>query len=375
MAQIYKKDNGEWAYRVYYRDALGKRHSINDSHFKKKSDAQNAARSIEMKRSQVGISRERELTTFDGYFKRWVNTYKNGRYSESTQYKYLAMQKFIHEYFGNTKLTKITKIEYQKMIDKYSETRVKETVSTLNSAIKASLRDALEQQIIHIDFTRDVIISSEKQSRTIKYFEIDEAYKIRHECLDHASLYAITKYAIALALATGLRYAEVIGLTWKDIDFDNDTIDINKTYDYKKRTGFKPTKTPSSIRNIDVDPVTMKMMKHLKLEQTKLFLKQKYQNKDNLVFMNGHHQVPGDAAANKALDNLQTRLNIKSGNHLSFHALRHTHASILFARGVSLEYVSARLGHSSTLITSQIYVHLLKDKKEEDAKKTVEIFS
>jgi len=168
MAQIYKKDNGEWAYRVYYRDALGKRHSINDSHFKKKSDAQNAARSIEMKRSQVGISRERELTTFDGYFKRWVNTYKNGRYSESTQYKYLAMQKFIHEYFGNTKLTKITKIEYQKMIDKYSETRVKETVSTLNSAIKASLRDALEQQIIHIDFTRDVIISSEKHAKNTK---------------------------------------------------------------------------------------------------------------------------------------------------------------------------------------------------------------
>jgi hypothetical protein len=35
MAQIYKKSNGEWAYRVYYRDALGKRHSINASHLKK----------------------------------------------------------------------------------------------------------------------------------------------------------------------------------------------------------------------------------------------------------------------------------------------------------------------------------------------------
>lgn len=69
MAQIYKKSNGEWAYRVYYRDALGKRHSINASHFKKKSDAQNEARKIEMKKSQVGISRERELITFSNYFK------------------------------------------------------------------------------------------------------------------------------------------------------------------------------------------------------------------------------------------------------------------------------------------------------------------
>lgn len=375
MAQIYKKDNGEWAYRVYYRDSFGKKHSINESHFKKKSDAQNAARTVELKKSQVGISRENEQITFVNYFKKWVKTYKYDRYDQVTQDKYKFIIKFLTGHFGQTKLKSITKFDYQKMLDKYGETHVKTSVSRLNGAIRSSLKDALERQIIHIDFTRDAIITGDKKSKEIKYFEINEAYRIRQYCLNHANIYSITKYEIALALATGMRYGEVCGLTWNDIDFKNNTIDINKTYDYKNKTGFKPTKTPSSVRILDVDPITMKMMKHLKVEQAKIFLKQQYKNKNNMVFINNLHQIPGDAGVNGVLKGIQKKLNIKEDNYLTFHALRHTHASILIARDVSLEYVSARLGHSSTLITSQTYVHLLKDRKEQDAKLAVKIFS
>lgn len=375
MAQIYKTNKGEWAYRVYYRDSFGKKHSINDSHFKKKTDAQNAARAVEMKKSQVGISKENENVTFVSYFKKWVQTYKYGRYDQITQDKYKSIINFLTDHFGQTKLKSITKFDYQKMLDEYAETHVKSSVSRLNGAIRTSLKDALERQIIHIDFTRDAVISSNKKSKNIKYFELDEAYKIRNYCLNHASIHTITRYEIALALATGMRYGEVSGLTWNDIDFKKNTININKTYDYKNRSGFKSTKTPSSVRLLDVDPTTMKLIKHLKIEQAQIFLKQNYKNKNNMVFINAHHQIPSDVAANSALKNLQKKLNIKESNYLTFHALRHTHASILIARDVSLEYVSARLGHSSTLITSQIYVHLLKDRKEQDAKKAVQIFS
>lgn len=375
MAQIYKKDNGEWAYRVYYRDSFGKKHSINDSHFKRKSDAQNAARTVEMKKSQVGISKENENITFVNYFKKWVQTYKYGRYDQVTQNKYKSIINFLTSHFGQTKLKNITKFDYQKMLDTYAQNHVKTSVSRLNGAIRTSLKDALERQIIHIDFTRDAVISSSKKSKDIKYFEIDEAYKIRHYCLTHASIYAITRYEIALALATGMRYGEVSGLTWNDIDFKNNTININKTYDYKYRSGFKPTKTPSSVRLLNVDPTTMKLIKHLKIEQAEIFLKQDYKNKDNMVFRNALHQIPSDVSANSALKSIQKKFNIKDGNYLTFHALRHTHASILIARDVSLEYVSARLGHSSTLITSKTYVHLLKDRKEQDARKAIKIFS
>lgn len=238
MAQIYKKENGEWSYRVFYRDEFGKRHSVNNSHFKKKSDAQNTAREIEMKKTQVGISQQKENITFDDYFKQWIKIYKAGRFSKSTQTKYDLIQRFVHDSFGKTKLKKITKFEYQQALDKYAEKHVKTTVSMVNGAIKASLKDALEQQIIHLDFTRNAILSGEKKPKEIKYFEIDKANEIRQYCLKNSNIYKITRYAIALSMAIGLRYTEVVGLTWNDIDFDNNTIDVNKTYDYKNRTGF-----------------------------------------------------------------------------------------------------------------------------------------
>lgn len=269
-----------------------------------------------MKKSQVGISRERELITFSNYFKNWINIYKRNRYSASTIHKYDDMLKFVQKYFGNTKLKDITKIDYQKMIDEFSKNHVKTTVGMLNGAIRSSLQDALEEQIIHFDFTRNALISSKKKSKQIKYFEIDEAYRIRQYCLHHANMHCISRYSIALSLATGLRYGEVLGLTWKDINFEKNTISVNKTYDYKRRTGFKPTKTPSSVRILDVDPVTMKLMKHLKLEQAQLFLKQRFSNNENMVFINDQHNIPGNVAVNDVIKRIQRDLGIKKGNLL-----------------------------------------------------------
>lgn len=375
MAQIYKKGDGNWAYRVFYKDVNGKRHSINQSHFKKKLDAQNAARATEIKKSQVGLSKENESITFTKYFNNWIKVYKLNRFSHSTQSKYTDISKFINKHFGNIMMKKITKADYQKMLDEYSQDHVKSTVSFLNSTIRSAIKDAIEQKIIFLDFTRNAIVSSKKKSKEIKYFELEEAYKLRNFCLHNSDIFKIVRYEIALSLATGMRYGEIVGLTWSDIDFDNNTIDINKTYDYKNNTGFLPTKTPSSVRKLDVDPVTMKLLKQLRFEQAKLFFKQKYKNKTGFVFINSRHEIPGNGSANKSFKLLQKKLNIKADDPLTFHALRHTHASILIANNVSLEYVSARLGHSNTMITSKTYVHLLKNRKIEDTAKTVKIFS
>jgi len=374
MAQIYKRNNS-WAFRISYSDSTGERHTINRQGFKKKSDAINEARVVEVKKNQVGIFRQNETISLADYFKNWIETYKIGRWYKNTEGKYLAAEKFIRKHFKNTPLKKIKKSDYQKMLDKYAETHVKDSVSLLNSYIRTSIKDALEQQIIYFDFTRNIQIQSKKVSdKKIKYFEIDEADEIRKECLETASMRYITKYEIALAIATGMRYGEVTGLTWKDIDFETNKIDINKTYDYHHRTGFKKTKTVSSNRIIDVDPITMNMLKRLKHEQAELFLKQGYRDDIGLVFNNYAHMVPTDNGANKALKKIQQELKIKKDHELTFHSLRHTHASILIANDVSLEYVAARLGHADTSITSKVYVHLLKDKQATEAKKTVTIF-
>ncbi len=114
--------------------------------------------------------------------------------------------------------------------------------------------------------------------------------------METANLFYVNKFEIALAITTGMRYGEVVGLTWNDIDFKNHTLKINKQYDYQTRSGFKKKKTESSNRIIDVDIKTLDMLKRLKLMQFKLFLNQGYINKHNLVFPNNRHKIPTDNA-------------------------------------------------------------------------------
>ncbi|WP_407647497.1 site-specific integrase [Bombilactobacillus apium] len=82
-----------------------------------------------------------------------------------------------------------------------------------------------------------------------------------------------------------------MGLTWPDIDFNNKTVNINKTYDYITRVGFKPTKTKSSVRSIDIDTKTCELLKELKQIQRKLFFKQGFKNTNQLIFLNNRHYI------------------------------------------------------------------------------------
>ena len=75
---------------------------------------------------------------------------------------------------------------------------------------------------------------------------------------------------------------------------------------------------------------------------------------------------------NDVLKAILKRLNI--GPEITIHGLRHTHASILLYKGVSILYVSERLGHSGIDVTSSTYAHVLKELRERESEQTVNIF-
>lgn len=136
---------------------------------------------------------------------------------------------------------------------------------------------------------------------------------------------SISRLEILFGLLTGCRYGEVAGITWGCVDFINQTVTFNKGYDYKKRTGFTDTKTITSNRTISIPSILTKAHKYLQIQQRSQFLKQGYTNKLQLVFITNRHEVPNDNAVNKVLKKILTEL--KAGNIITFHGLRHTHAS------------------------------------------------
>ena len=163
---------------------------------------------------------------------------------------------------------------------------------------------------------------------------------------------------------TGLRYAEVLGLTVDDIDFKRKLISVNKTWDYKYHTGFKTTKNASSVRTVDVDKSTLGIIKQV--------IRQHRFKSHDRICSDLQGKLPVSATINRYLENLCYQLNIPP---ISFHGLRHTHASILLFKGVNILSVSRRLGHKDVTTTQSVYLHVIKEMEERETKLIMKIMN
>lgn len=164
--------------------------------------------------------------------------------------------------------------------------------------------------------------------------------------------------AIIIAIHTGARYAEIVGLTWDDIDFENSIIDINKTWDYNFSHSFSTTKNKTSIRAIYIDNTLKNYLKTYKIKQKELFLTKGISNKFNLVISQEETYPLYNKSINVYLKNTCIKLDIAK---ITLHSLRHSHTVQLIEAGVDIKYISVRLGHSDISTTLSIYIHISED--------------
>ncbi|HLS22967.1 MAG TPA: tyrosine-type recombinase/integrase [Pseudogracilibacillus sp.] len=97
------------------------------------------------------------------------------------------------------------------------------------------------------------------------------------------------------------------------------------------------------------------------------------ENEFNLLFYepSSKYKVISNSGVNNLLKNTLNQLNLEQ---ISIHGLRHTHASILLYKKVSIEYVSERLGHRDIVTTYKFYSHVIKELRKDDEEKTIKIF-
>ena len=169
---------------------------------------------------------------------------------------------------------------------------------------------------------------------------------------------------IELAIFTGMRRGEIVGLKWTDIDLEKQTLSVKRSI-YKpkgEKSIEKEPKSHSSIRTISIPSCLCETLQEYKDYQGSyaLSLEGAWRNFD-YVFTDEIGNVMNPQTPTKQFSKFLARHNFR---HLKFHCLRHTSATILLANGCDIKTVSARLGHSS-IETTNIYVHLLKevDKK------------
>ncbi|USS87485.1 site-specific integrase [Fructilactobacillus hinvesii] len=297
----------------------------------------------------------RKEQLFWEYFNDWIDDYKDGAVREVTLAKYRISAKHLRHILPDTEVGQLDRRKYQKLINMYAKDHEIQTVKDFHHQIKAAIFDAVDEGLIDVDPTRRIVLKGKRpRKKNIKYLNEFEVRKF----LDQLTLGSEPSidWLILLIAKTGLRFSEGLGVTPDDFDFQNMTLTINKTWDYKSFHGsFQPTKNQASIRTISIDW-------KLGMEMRDLV---KNLPKDEPIF------VPKDKRIfNSTYNAYMKQLCEKAGvNVITMHGLRHTHASLLILHDVSLSSVAERLGHSTVTTTQETYIHILKEQRDKDNSK------
>ena len=176
---------------------------------------------------------------------------------------------------------------------------------------------------------------------------------------------------ITLAITTGLRRGELVGLEWKHIDLDNGTIEVKQSIAMriKGEAIITEPKTKKSKRRISLPDALIEQLKEYYLYARKIRLQMgdMWAGGDHFfVFCNPDgkplHQKPQYLHFRRFLKNNGLR-------HIRFHSLRHTSATLLISQGVLAKIISERLGHASITTTMNVYGHALQSADKEAANK------
>jgi integrase len=170
-----------------------------------------------------------------------------------------------------------------------------------------------------------------------------------------------------LALYTGMRRSELLGLKWTDIDLDLCELSVNRSLHHLHDGSlvFRAPKTARSRRRIALTPSTAIVLREHKEKQTaERLLSGNILSNDSLVFC----QPDGKALLPDTITSAWIRLTRRLGMNIRLHDCRHTHASLMLKQGVHPAIVQQRLGHASIMTTIDTYSHILPGLQEAAAK-------
>lgn len=373
--ESYTLANGEKRYKfqiyVGVDPLTGKEKRTTRSGFKRKKEAELALARIKLEISK-GTFRKVQAETYQDIYDLWIRQYEK-TVEESTFVKTEGIfRNHILPHFGLYKIDKLNVEVCQEHVDRWANKLKKYRI--IKSYAAKVVDFAIKRGYMQINPFKLVDMPKIKKEPLELVKEVDENFYTREQLnkfLDYLKKENKPKvYVLFRLLAySGMRKGEALALNWKDIDFKNDEIRINKAISRGKdnKLYLKTTKT-GSIRTIKMEKETMRTLALWKKQQQKDYLILGFNtlNEEQLVFSNKENEFLQPTKTRKWLVDILKKYNLKP---ITTHGLRHTHCSLLFEAGANIKEVQDRLGHSDIKTTMDIYTHLTQEAKSETIRK------
>lgn len=379
MAYIYKRGK-KWAYRAYAgKDPVTRKDKqVSKSGFLTKKDAQLAAALFERQFHNKEYIEPSKIT-FEEINKDWLKHYESqGAKISSVRARRIALKHMINE-FGQVPIQKITKKAYQDAIDKLANSFSSNYVSSIHTSANMVFEYAKETKLIKEIPSQSIKLP--KKRKTVS--DLEQEDEIKGKFLEKEELeefLTVTKkeglegdlLTFTMLAYTGLRIGELIALKWPDVDLENQTLRVFKTYynptNNKTKYELLPPKTEGSVRTITIDPILIDLLQLHKQEQDKIKAENKpFYVDNNFIFATNDGYPKTIKHLSIRLQRLLKKTSIKK--QITPHSFRHTHTSLLIEANVHIKEIQERLGHSDIKTTMDIYAHMTKNIKKEASKK------
>ena len=316
---------------------------------------------------------------FQTFAEEWFDKYAEKQLKESTVTRYRNLSKRVYIAIGAKRIDKITARDIQLFVENLGERGINETKENSGMSPK-SIRCYVSFISTILDYAMklDMIASNPCSRVTLpplvqkerEIFTIDEASQFLELLQSEEWPY---RMFFTLAVYSGMRKGELLGLEWKDISFENRTIHIcrNSQYTNRKGTYTDTPKTSRSNRVLKMPESVMDMLRQYRDWQSEEFAQIGDQWEDHdRVFTQWNGKPMSPHSPLKWLIRFCEKNGLK---RINIHSLRHLNATLLINSGADIRTTSAALGHSNTTTTLNIYAHTFEEAQAKASEAVADI--
>jgi integrase len=348
----------KWYYRYDVIDpATGKRKQKEVGGFRTKAEAEEVAKRIQYE-LQTGSYVEPAQTTVEEFLLDFVNNALKNEVAPNTYEQRLAyVENHIAPRIGKIKLTDLKPAHIQKFYNELREQFTPGHVQNIGNLLTKALKQAERWDLIKRNPAALVKKPATSRKNTkMKVWTVEEQKKFLDYVKSESDFYYML---FLLALTSGMRKGEILGLQWDDVDTKQGIVSVKRTAVWAQRNLYLKDmpKTESSIRSIQIPEQTSKALKRWQLACPA--------NPLNLVFPSP--KTNGILYPNSLDKAFQKSVRNAGVPMISFHGLRHTFATTLLANNVNPKVVQEMLGHATIKTTMDTYSHVLPNMQRSAA--------
>jgi len=310
--------------------------------------------------------------TVGEYLERWLADYAKPNVAAKTFERYEGIiRRHLIPNLGGYPISKLQPLHVQEYysralqngrLDKRPGNLSPTTILHHHRVLKEALGQAVKWQIVPRN-PADAVEPprpARNEMRVLTAEQIDRLLEAARETYLHTP--------IMLAVATGMRRGEVLALRWQDVDLDAGTISVCRSLEQTKAgLSFKEPKTARSRRVVVLPGFAVEALRKHRVEQAEHRLRVGPAWEDHgLVCCRENGRPIAPNSIHSAYETVLSRAGLP---YVNFHALRHSHATMLLSQGVHPKIVSERLGHSQIAVTMDLYSHVSLPMQQEAAQK------